>query len=590
MGASSSKPEETNMQTTTNNAQTTTNNAQTTTNNAQQTNANNAQQTTANNAQQTTSDNQTNATDSISTPDNYYENTTLLSFLCCIWSRLAYMDNTNFVNHYSAIFKGDHKINKTDTIDALFAKIKSDPSILQTSIPFIDLAQEVNKINGEQRRSDADNNCGYTAETAPIPNTLIFTSVATSNYSQTSIFGDTRMPNVIGVCFRGTYSIKSAGSYTQPASLFPKSIIAANTNIKVLDGIYKILIEVVHTILLAIEDVKTKLNPTGDIQLITTGHSLGGALATLFAYIYAKTQNKKITCMSIGAPRVFNKLGAADFCKMSTVDDNIKYKRIVSYNDPVPALPHKKMGFEHPCSEIVDTETKGGALNSNSAREQVSLDCLVQIDNSTSKRCAKTGRLAITPNYKLPLRCMKTKRTTNRFGISESPFLTPGAGAGVMAYHLMYMGILYGGGVSLSSFIKMPDMIKQSSVEINRLKNDTLCRVCFYNDGFKTSFFNLTQNRKQNGQYREDVGMNPAFFDLLKQGNDPPEGLISTTIVENPNKTDVPFLLPMPASAPLPADIETVLAPAVPVLDAAPAAGGTRKKRSKRRYRRTRRS
>ena len=133
-------------------------------------------------------------------------------------------------------------------------------------------------------------------------------------------------------------------------------------------------------------------------------------------------------------------------------------------------------------------------------------------------------------------------------------------------------------------------MIKQSSVEINRLKNDTLCRVCFYNDGFKTSFFNLTQNRKQNGQYREDVGMNPAFFDLLKQGNDPPEGLISTTIVENPNKTDVPFLLPMPASAPLPADIETVLAPAVPVLDAAPAAGGTRKKRSKRRYRRTRRS
>ena len=233
-------------------------------------------------------------------------------------------------------------------------------------------------------------------------------------------------------------------------------------------------------------------------------------------------------------------------------------------------MPHKKFGFEHPCS--LDEK----------AREQVSMDCLVQIDNSTSRRCWKTGRLAVTPNFKLPLRCIKTQRAKNMFGLTESPALTPGAGAGVMAYHLMYLGILYAGGVSLSSFVKLPDVIKQSSVEINRLKNDTLCRVCFYNDGFKTSFFNLTQNRKQNGQYREDVGMNPAFFELLKQGNDLPEALISPTIIENPNKTDVPFLLPMPASAPLPSDIEIVslnTAP-VPLLDAAPAAGGTRKKRS----------
>ena len=164
------------------------------------------------------------------------------------------------------------------------------------------------------------------------------------------------------------------------------------------------------------------------------------------------------------------------------------------------------------------------------------------------------------------------------FLFSESPFLTPGAGAGVMAYHLMYMGIIYGGGVSLSSFIKLPDIIKQSSVEINRLKNDTLCRVCFYKDEFKTSFFNLTQNRKQNGQYREDVGMNPVFFELLKKGNDLPDSLQSTTIVENPNKTDVPFLLPMPASAPLPPDIEMVSTP-VPLLDSK---GGTRRRRQRR--------
>ena len=579
MGASSSKPE---------NSETNANNVQTNANNADQTAKNNADQTNSNNAIKAVQNNPNNpnkstteSSEDISTPDNYYENTTLLSFLCCIWSRLAYMDNTNFVNHYSAIFKGDHKINKTDTIDALFAKIKGDPTLLQTTIPFIQLAQEVNKINGEERKSAEDNNCGYAADTAPTPNSLIFTSVATSNYSQCSIFGDKRMPNLVVVCFRGTYSLKSAGSYSQPASLSPKSIIAADKNIKVLDGIYKILIETVHTILLAIEDVKAKLNPSGEIQLITTGHSLGGALATMFAYIYAKTQNKKITCMSVGSPRVFNAIGAADFCKMSTVDHSIEYKRIVSYNDPVTGMPHKKFGFEHPCS--MDEK----------AREQVSMDCLVQIDNSTSRRCWKTGRLAVTPNFKLPLRCIKTQRAKNMFGLTESPALTPGAGAGVMAYHLMYLGIIYAGGVSLSSFVKLPDVIKQSSVEINRLKNDTLCRVCFYNDGFKTSFFNLTQNRKQNGQYREDVGMNPAFFELLKQGNDLPDALISTIIVENPNKTDVPFLLPMPASAPLPPDTVVDNTP-VQLIDStpsatAPATGGTRRKRRKLRSKKSKR-
>ena len=46
-------------------------------------------------------------------------------------------------------------------------------------------------------------------------------SISTSNYGGYYILVDSRMPDSIFVVFRGTYSAKSAGSYTKPSSLIP---------------------------------------------------------------------------------------------------------------------------------------------------------------------------------------------------------------------------------------------------------------------------------------------------------------------------------------------------------------------------------
>ena len=71
-----------------------------------------------------------------------------------------------------------------------------------------------------------------------------------------------------------------------------------------------------------------------DYNIITCGHSLGGALATLFAVDY------KCDCITIGAPRVGNK----EFCDVFNKYVK-KSLRIVNEYDPIPKVP--KIGYKH---------------------------------------------------------------------------------------------------------------------------------------------------------------------------------------------------------------------------------------------------
>ena len=54
--------------------------------------------------------------------------------------------------------------------------------------------------------------------------TVAYISISTSNYAGYYILVDTRMPNSIFVLFRGTYSAKSAGSYSKPTSIVPFNV------------------------------------------------------------------------------------------------------------------------------------------------------------------------------------------------------------------------------------------------------------------------------------------------------------------------------------------------------------------------------
>uniref|UniRef100_A0A6C0B7V7 Fungal lipase-type domain-containing protein n=1 Tax=viral metagenome TaxID=1070528 RepID=A0A6C0B7V7_9ZZZZ len=460
--------------------------------------------------------------------DKKYGDVTILEFMTTVWSRLAYMKNTDFLAAYKLIFKDDVDItqwrdttkkNTTNniTIKTLMERVSNDSSYLNNFIPFLPLAQKINVILGEDalvKKSGLFNN--RTAEATncdvsfnipqPDSENIIFTSISTSNYSGCYVFADTRMPNVVGVAFRGTYSIKAAGSYMQPKYIVLKSIIDKG-NIKVITGIYKIMIEMVHTILNTIEDVKEQLrkktNSDKEIKLIVTGHSLGGALATLFSYVYMKTtsiKKDKLCCISVGAPRVFNKDAAIDFCNMCTTQKLFEYKRLKTTNDPVTIMPFAAVTeYQHPCSDKSQVKI----------RQEVFRDCFPQVSNSFSKRCLPK-KFAMTSNYDLPLNCTQKNKSWY-----SSSFNFPLA----ISYHCMYLGILFAGALDPYLYLKS-NTKKQDPVEINRFNNhkDTACKLCCYDGTYlKVVYFNLTYFRKQNGAFLEDVYVTKENYAAIKQ-------------------------------------------------------------------------
>ncbi len=471
--------------------------------------------------------------------DPKYGTVSILEFMCTVWSRLSYMENTGFKNAYKQIFKNENIINTSDiqntnpsqttTIEEMMGKVATNPKYLKSFIPFLPLSQYVNRLLGEDAlvertgllsddRSTESKNCNPiindpdderdaelkendpNAILPPRQETLLFTSIATSNYSQCYVLADTRMPNVIGVVFRGTYSAKSAASFLLPKYMKLSTILAKN-NIQVSAGVYKIMIEMVHTIINTIEDVKAQLqqktNTTGDIKVIVTGHSLGGGLATLFSYVYMKTttiQKNKLCCVSIGAARVLNPAAAKDFCNMCTTDKLFEYIRLTNYRDPVVNMPYPPMsGYAHPCDDS----------NQQVNNTLIYKECVAQAKNSASTRCLPL-RNTMTSDYNIALDCTNTKKTSWLGAVFKSP----------LGYHAMYLGMLF---TSVAKLFSLAMSLNQKSVEINRYGTDTACKLCFF-DGkyFKVSYFNLTHFRVQNGLFNEDVHVTKENYAIIK--------------------------------------------------------------------------
>ena len=487
---------------------------------------------------------------------NYGDGVNMIAFIGSVYSRLAYMNDHQFLGHYTKIFGPIipdtimRAINQqviTNGLPSLlidkqmfnltnddYEGLKTYPSGGGLSLQFLPWAQKINIINGEQRIDANTANCSFETDETIANNNLVFISIATSNYSEIYVVGDKRMPNIVNVIFRGTSDAKSAGSYSKISSLIsmPISRIEKNGDIsehtqQVLYGIYKILIETSHILMHSIEHIAKQIqspDKKNKVSIITTGQSLGGGLATLFAFVYVTEISSKptfssdfpsldinIACFSYGSPRVLGTLTAAQFCYLTTnnkdefINDpaykafiesatrvnilgRITYLRIVTTHDPIPALP--KIGFSHPCSSLTE-----------STRKNVNIDCLTQVSNSFSNRC-RGNRLAMTFDMeKLPLNCVGTKEDAKKRGfgpiIAKMPF----------AYHLNYLGISYVGCLVLENVIGnniirvKNDTPSQHSSPIIYKKNDTVCRILLYpykNSNFQLasiSFFDLSVAR-----------------------------------------------------------------------------------------------
>lgn len=78
-------------------------------------------------------------------------------------------------------------------------------------------------------------------------------------------------------------------------------------------------------------------------RIVTTGHSSGGAVATIMAMMIRKTRNVNVDLYSFGSPRV----GNSDFATFVTNQNRGRNYRITHYDDIVASLPPTWIGFAH---------------------------------------------------------------------------------------------------------------------------------------------------------------------------------------------------------------------------------------------------
>lgn len=139
---------------------------------------------------------------------NNYGKINMISFLCSIWSRLAYMKDHDYLGYYEKIFgpiipsrlmkelNNGIKMSGVKNIvnDGLLFGLKKTPDKFGLkvfkndkpdfggrSLEFLPWAKKVNIALGEERKSATDPNCSVETPTFHDGN-IIFISIATSNY------------------------------------------------------------------------------------------------------------------------------------------------------------------------------------------------------------------------------------------------------------------------------------------------------------------------------------------------------------------------------------------------------------------------
>ena len=123
-----------------------------------------------------------------------------------------------------------------------------------------------------------------------------------------------------------------------------------NEGMYVHGGFYKLLYknDLYSQLFLTVESLLKKYN---NYNLNITGHSLGGALATLFGYLLSDDLTNMINIISFASPRVGNKKWALSFNNKK----NLNHYRIVNQKDVVTAIPY--IYYSH-CGNYISVNNK----------------------------------------------------------------------------------------------------------------------------------------------------------------------------------------------------------------------------------------
>ena len=417
-----------------------------------------------------------------------------ISFLGAVLSRLAYLNDNKFLTSYNSIMgpvihpkilQAINNVNQSnlssllddqtlfglngwpnDTFRSYEYKYKGRNylDVIKLNIP-----QNVNIING-----DIAGSVSYPVpgQQTP-PNTVKYISIGWSNYGEIYVVADKRMPNTLFLLFRGTYSAKTAALYSKPTSIIPLTVCndAAGKPEQFLYGIFKTTSEMIHTTIEAMRYLATDFlgaTEANSVKIFTTGHSLGGAMCTVFAYLWMGVKKTapynaapynvladNIICVSLGAPRCLSSSVAKKFCK-AVSEKKILFLRITTNGDPVPALP-PKTGFQHPCSE------------DEKMRQQISQACAPQL----------TMRPTPNINYDGNLDCLNYK------GRAYVPNILS---------HTVYLDILYTKAVDIVNFLKGIGVQKEV---LRGPDGSTICRLIMGQTGnYKTIFFDVNKARE----------------------------------------------------------------------------------------------
>lgn len=401
-----------------------------------------------------------------------YGSVTFISFLGAVLSRLAYMNDNKFLDKYTqimgpiitpSIMEGIAKVPHNQLQDLLDdEKMFNLPN--KGPIDFIaeQMPQNINIINDESvGNSPIEKIKKYYSSISKkisggMPEQLNqdvkYISIGWSNYGEIFVVADKRM-NSIFVIFRGTYSAKTASLYTKPTSSVPLSICSNNKDEKFLYGIFKPTAEMIHTIIESVRYLASNvLNATSEnpVKIFTIGHSLGGAMCTMFSYLWMNVKNTNlyknspydivsdnIVCISLGAPRCMSKSVAKKFCDYVN-SGRILYKRLTTRGDPVTAVPPSQFGFTHPCSDDDDS------------RKKVSVDC----NNTIKVRPPVPSYI----DYAQNLDCQNYK---TRSYITDA------------WAHTNYLDIMYTHALDITNFTMGVGVAK----EVSRQNKSTVCRI-----------------------------------------------------------------------------------------------------------------